>query len=364
MARSKDLLGLFHIDAPLLGGSLILCLFGLVLLYSAGGQDLDIVLRQGSRIAIGLVLMFTFAQFTPAHFQRWVPWLYGVGFLLLLAVMFFGTGKKGAQRWLDVGLFRFQPSEFMRIIIPMTAAWYLNDKHLPPSLPQILVVLMLVFVPVGLIARQPDLGTAILIALTGVAVLFFAGLRWKHIVLALLAVVGGAPLLWSRMHDYQRQRLLTLLDPEKDPLGSGYHIIQSKIAVGSGGVFGKGWLNGTQSHLEFLPEHTTDFIFAVFCEEFGFIGVLVLLAAYLFILARGLTIALEAQGTFSRLLAASLTFTLFIYVFINMGMVIGSLPVVGVPLPLISYGGTSLVTILASFGILMSLRAHRKLLSD
>jgi rod shape determining protein RodA len=360
MDKTGRLLERFHIDAPLLSGAILLCFVGLAVLYSAGGQELGIVIRQGVRIALGMGLMLVFAQVPPQYLLRWVPWLYAGGMILLVAVALFGTGR-GAQRWLDVGLIRFQPSEFMKIIIPMTAAWHLDNKPLPPAFQDILIILLIIVAPVILIAKQPDLGTAILIAGAGMAVLFFAGIGWKYLGFTALGAAIGAPLLWSGMHDYQRQRLLTLLDPEQDPLGAGYHIIQSRIAVGSGGLFGKGWLNGTQSHLEFLPESSTDFIFAVFCEEFGFVGVLLLLAAYLFLIIRGFLIALEAQGIFPRLLAASLTFTLFIYVFINMGMVIGQLPVVGVPLPLISYGGTSLVTIMASFGILMAVHTHKKL---
>jgi rod shape determining protein RodA len=360
MDNSNRLLDRFHIDVPLLLGAMLLCFIGLVVLYSAGGQELGVVIRQGARVALGLTLMLALAQVPPEYFLRWVPWLYAGGMILLVAVALFGTGR-GAQRWLDLGLIRFQPSEFMKIIIPMTAAWHLDNKPLPPTFRDILAILLIIAAPVVLIAKQPDLGTAILIAGTGMAVLFFAGIGWKYLGFAAIVAAIGAPLLWSGMHDYQRQRLLTLLDPEHDPLGAGYHIIQSRIAVGSGGLFGKGWLNGTQSHLEFLPESSTDFIFAVFCEEFGFVGVLLLLAAYLFLIIRGFLIAMEAQGVFSRLLVSSLTFTLFIYVFINMGMVIGQLPVVGVPLPLISYGGTSLVTILASFGILMSVHTRKKL---
>ena len=242
----------------------------------------------------------------------------------------------------------------------MALAGYLNNKPVPPTLWHILVAILLIAVPVGLIARQPDLGTAIMILSTGAAALFFAGVSWRFIGMAGILAAIAAPFLWFGMHDYQRQRIWTMLDPEKDPLGAGYHIIQSKIAVGSGGFYGKGWLNGTQSHLEFLPERTTDFIFAVFCEEFGFMGVLVLIVIYLFIIFRGMYIALMAQDTFSRLLAASLSLTLFVYVFVNMSMVSGQLPVVGIPLPLVSYGGTSIVTLMASFGILMSIHTHKR----
>jgi rod shape determining protein RodA len=277
--------------------------------------------------------------------------------------MWAGTGE-GAQRWLDLGPIRFQPSEFMKLFVPMAIAWYLADRWILPSFRHILVAVFLIGLPVLLVVKQPDLGTALLIAAAGAAVLFLAGLGIKFLGLVILGLAAAAPLLWHLLHDYQRQRLITLLDPMKDPLGTGYHIIQSKIAVGSGGLYGKGWLNGTQSHLEFLPEHFTDFIFAVFCEEFGFMGVLVLLGVYLFVILRGLEIALKAKDTFARLLAGSLTLTLFVYVFVNTGMVVGQLPVVGVPLPFISYGGTSLVTLMASFGILMSIRTHKKPIYD
>lgn len=352
-----------HIDPSLLSGTFVLCAIGLVVLYSAGGQDYGAIIRQGARMALGLALMSVLAQVPPHQFARSAPWLYGVGLALLVACLFVGTGR-GTQRWLDLGIFRFQPAELMKLCVPMTAAWYLNDRGIPPDLPRLLLSLVLIFVPVAMIARQPDLGTAILIAVAGLSVLFFAGMSWRFMGIAGSGVLLCLPLLWYLLHDYQRERLLTLLDPEKDPLGSGYHIIQSKIAVGSGGLYGKGWLNGTQSYLEFLPERSTDFIFAVFCEEFGFMGVLVLLGAYGFVLTRGLAIAMEAQGTFARLLAGSLTLTLFMSIFVNIGMVTGQLPVVGIPLPLISYGGTSSVTLMASLGILMSLQTHRKLLSS
>lgn len=360
--KRGGLLARMHIDAPLLCGVIALCLIGVVVLFSASGKNAQDILRQVIHMCVGLVAMVALAQITPTQYARWSPWFYGFGLILLLVVLTHGTGK-GARRWLDLGVLRFQPSELMKIGVPMAVAWYLGDRAVPPRFLSLVTGLLLIAIPVALIGRQPDLGTAVMIAAAGVSVLYFSGVNWHLIAVAGLLAVGSAPLLWYHMHEYQRQRILTLLDPEKDPLGSGYHIIQAKIAVGSGGLYGKGWLNGTQSHLEFIPERSTDFIFAVFCEEFGFIGVLVLLCVYVFVVLRGLYIAATAQSTFSRLFAASLSVTLFTYVFVNMGMVSGQLPVVGIPLPLVSYGGTSLVTLLAGFGVLMSIQTHKSWLS-
>ena len=358
-ASEQDLLTRIHVDGPLLGGVMVICAVGLVVLYSASSESLDAVMRQALRMLLGLVAMCSIAQFTPARLARWAPLLYCIGLALLFAAFLVGTGR-GAHRWLEFGAFRFQPSEIMKIAVPLTVAWFMSDKILPPKLSTVMIVLVVIGVPTALIAEQPDLGTAILVMTAGLLVLFFAGLSWRWIGVALAAAVVLAPIAWYSMHDYQRQRIETLLDPTKDPLGTGYHIIQATIAVGSGGVSGKGWLNGTQSHLEFLPERATDFIFAVYCEEFGLIGVLVLLAAYSLVLVRGFSIALNAQDNFGRLVAASLTFTFFVYIFVNMGMVTGQLPVVGVPLPLVSYGGTSVVTLLTGFGVLMSIQTHRR----
>lgn len=359
MDRHRGLLRDLYVDIPLLCGLLALCAIGLIVLYSATGENNDVVLRQLIHICIGLVAMLGLAQIDPTQMLRWTPWLYGLGLMLLVAVMFYGAGR-GATRWLDLMVLRFQPSELMKIMVPMMLAWYLNERPVPPNLWNIIVAGLVIAIPVGFIVRQPDLGTAVMIVAIGGGAIFLAGVRWRLIGFAGLSAIAGAPLLWLAMHDYQRQRILTMFDPEKDPLGTGYHIIQSKIAVGSGGLYGKGWLNGTQSHLEFVPERSTDFIFAVFCEEFGFIGVLVLMAIYLFVIFRGLFIAVSAQDTFRRLLAGSLSLTLFLYVLVNMGMVSGQLPVVGIPLPLISYGGTSVVTLMASFGILMSIHTHKR----
>ena len=361
-ARPTGLLSSLHLDLPLLTGLLLLAGVGLVILYSAGDQDMDLVKRQAIRLGLAFSVMAILAQVHPDNLRRWSPWLFGSGIIMLVAVILIGEIGKGAQRWLDLGLFQFQPSELLKLALPMTIAWFLAESRLPPSNLRLLVAGILTLLPVLLIAKQPDLGTALLVGSAGIFALFLAGISWRLIatLAAIMAALG--PVVWFLMHDYQRQRVLTFLNPENDPLGAGYHIIQSTIAIGSGGIVGKGWLNGTQSHLEFLPERHTDFIFAVISEEFGLVGVLALLALYLFIIMRGLYIASQAQDTYGRLLAGSLTLVFFVYLFVNTGMVIGLLPVVGVPLPLISYGGTSLVTILAGFGILMSIHTHRKLL--
>lgn len=353
-----------HIDIPLLSGIILLCGVGLMVLYSAGGQDLTIVYRQALRMGLAIAIMLMVAQVSPARLARLSPWMYVLGILLLTLVLVSGDIGKGAQRWLNLGIIRFQPSELLKLALPMLLAWLLADRHLPPTLDRIIYSLIIIIVPVLLIAKQPDLGTSVLVATAGLSILFVAGISWKLIGGFIFTASLSTPVLWYFMHDYQKRRVMTLLDPEKDPLGAGYHIIQSKIAIGSGGLYGKGWLNGTQSHLEFLPERSTDFIFAVFCEEFGLLGVLLLMCIYIFIIARGMYIALNTQHTFGRLLGTGLTLTFFVYVFVNMGMVIGQLPVVGVPLPLISHGGTSMVTLMIAFGILMAIHTHRRLLSD
>ena len=364
-SHSHGILRRIHLDTPLLLALLLIAAFGLVVLYSASGEDMEQIWRQTIRLGVAFGALLFMAQIPPDTLQRWAHWIFGLGLLMLFAVLILGVVGKGAQRWLDLGIIRFQPSEMMKIAVPMMVAWYFAEKSLPPALRHVFVALLIIMVPTLLIARQPDLGTATLIAGTGFFVLLFAGMRWR---LLIYAGILAAPLGWAlwhyAMHDYQRRRVLTFLNPESDPLGAGYHIIQSKIAIGSGGLYGKGWLNGTQSHLEFLPERHTDFIFSVFSEEFGFMGVVFLLIAYLFVLLRGLYIASQAQDTFSRLLAAGLVMSFFIYLVVNIGMVSGLLPVVGVPLPLFSYGGSSMVTMLAGFGILMSIHTHRKLLKN
>jgi len=364
LSFGERLLDRLNLDGPLLVAILALCVAGLAILYGAGGQDQSMVYRQALRLALSLGVMLVLAQLSPQFLRLWTPWVFGIGLLLLLLTLHSGHIGRGAQRWLSLGVVRFQPSEIMKIAVPMMVAWYLHDKPLPPGWRQLPVLLIIVLVPVLLVGVQPDLGTALLIMSAGAFGIFLSGLRWRVIVLVFLLLAVVTPLVWHFMHAYQRERVLTFLNPQRDPLGAGYHIIQSEIAIGSGGVFGKGWLHGTQSQLDFLPESSTDFIFAVVGEEFGFIGTLALIGLYGFIVARSLFIAMRAQDTFSRLSAGSLSMAFFTYVFINSGMVSGIVPVVGVPLPLISYGGTSMVTLIAGFGILISIHSHRKLVAS
>jgi rod shape determining protein RodA len=359
-----EVLARWHIDLPLLSLLLAVSGIGLFTLYSASGHEIGVVLGQCIRLLIGITAMAVVAQIPPEWYRVAAPFFYVIGGVLLVLVLLLGDTAKGAQRWLDLGVLRFQPSEIMKLAVPMTVAAYLHLRPLPPRWMDIGLVGLLILIPVGLVAEQPDLGTALLITAAGGFVLFVAGLRWRFIILLGLALLALAPLLWANLHDYQQQRVLTFLDPERDPSGAGYHITQSKIAIGSGGLLGKGWLNSSQAKLDFLPESHTDFIFAVYAEEMGLLGVLLLLALYCGIVLRGLYIALRGQDMFRRLVAGGLSFTFFLYVFINMGMVAGILPVVGVPLPMVSFGGTSLVIMLASFGILMSIHTHRKLISS
>jgi len=352
-------------DGPLLIGLSLVAIYGLIVLYSASGQDLGMVARHGVRLGLGTVAMLVLAQVRPQMLRNASPWLYLVGIVLLIVVDVLGVIGKGAQRWLDLGFIRFQPSELMKLAVPMLCAHFLNDKPLPPSPGVLAVLAAIILVPAGLTAAQPDLGTAILITIAGTLVVIMAGLSFAFIGGAVVVAAAGAWVGWHYLlHDYQRLRVLTFIDPQTDPLGAGYHIIQSQIAIGSGGVFGKGWMNGSQSQLEYLPERHTDFIFAVIGEEFGMLGLAILILLYLFVVGRALYLASQTQDTFARLLASSMALTFFVYVFINTGMVSGLLPVVGVPLPLVSYGGTSMVTLLASFGILMALYSHRKLVGS
>jgi rod shape determining protein RodA len=351
----------WHIDAPLFYALLALAGLSLLVVYSASAENLWMTFKHILRLTMGFAILFLVAQVRPEDLRRAAPVLFAVGVLLLVAVLGFGIVSKGARRWLGVGALSFQPSEIMKLALPMMLAWYFARLPLPPTLRQVAVAGLIALLPVALIAKQPDLGTAILVLGAGFAVLFLAGLPWRVLgALAALAAVA-IPYSWNHLHDYQQKRILTLLDPSSDPLGAGYHTLQGMIAIGSGGIFGKGWLNSSQAHLDYLPESSTDFAFAVFAEEFGLLGTLILLAIYLFVLYRGFLIAYLAQETFTRLLAGGLTLTFFFYVFVNIGMVSGILPVVGVPLPIVSYGGTALVTLMAAFGMLMSIHTHRKI---
>jgi rod shape determining protein RodA len=350
-----------RIDGFLLGTALAIAGLGLLVLYSATDASTARVSGQALNLLFALVVMWIAANISPQHYMRWAVPLFAVGVLLLLGVAFFGTVVNGSRRWLSLGVTRIQPSEMMKIAVPLLLAWYFNRQAATIRLRDFAVAALLIIVPVALIARQPDLGTALLIAASGFFVLYLAGLNWKIIVVVALVLVALVPVVWPHLHEYQHERLLVFLDPLRDPLGRGYHIIQGTIALGSGGVLGKGWMNGTQTHLDFLPERHTDFIFAVYGEEFGLLGGIILLALYLMLIARGFVITASASTLFTRLLAGAITLMFFIYAFVNMGMVSGILPVVGVPLPLVSYGGTALVTLFLGLGMLMSIHANRKL---
>ncbi|MGC9456771.1 MAG: rod shape-determining protein RodA [Halothiobacillaceae bacterium] len=350
-------------DPILLFLLVILASVGLVAGYSASGGDLAQVEKMALRFGMAFAVMILVAQVPPRLFFAAAPWAFAGGVALLVAVLFFGDVGKGAQRWLDLGFVRFQPSEMMKLAVPLMIAWYLAHRPLPPRLPDILVVLGLVGLPGWLIMAQPDLGTALLVSAAGLFVLYFAGLAWRYIVGFLLVAAMVAPLLWHFvLHEYQKRRVLTLFDPQADPLGAGYHVIQSMIAIGSGGLYGKGWMEGTQAHLDFLPEGTTDFVLAVFAEEFGLVGMLFLFLLYLMIVLRCMLIAVRAESVAGRLFGAAVAMTLLVYVFVNAGMVVGLLPVVGVPLPLMSYGGTALVTLMVGLGMLMAIRAQKRFL--
>ncbi|MGB8327630.1 MAG: rod shape-determining protein RodA [Steroidobacteraceae bacterium] len=364
LSATARVLSALKLDGPLLVGLGLVALFGLFVLYSASGQSVIVLRNALIRLMLGAAAMLALAQMRPAFLRRLAPWLFMVGIVLLIVVDAIGYIGKGAQRWLDLGIVRFQPSEIMKLAMPMMCAWYLHERPLPPDFKSLAALAALIIVPTALVAAQPDLGTAVLIAIGGALVIVMAGLRVSVMLAGALSVAAAATIGWNFLHDYQKKRVLTFLDPQTDPLGAGYHIIQSQIAIGSGGVFGKGWMNGSQAQLEFLPERSTDFIFAVVGEEFGLLGTIALLALYAFVVGRALYLAMQTQDTFARLLSGSLALTFFVYVFINAGMVSGLLPVVGVPLPLVSYGGTSMVTLLAGFGILMALYSNRKLVGS
>lgn len=351
-----------HVDGVLLTFTLVLMTVGLLTLFSASNASAVRFSAQLANMMVALCVMWLFANIPPHFLSRFAFPLYVVGVVLLLGVAQFGEVINGARRWLDLGVTRIQPSELMKIAVPLALAWYFDRYETSLRFRHYVVGAVMLLVPVALIARQPDLGTAVLILASGSFALYLAGLSWRVIVGLGLAAGAALPFVWSALHDYQRQRILTLFDPTQDPLGTGYHTIQSMIAVGSGGWFGKGWLNGTQTHLDFIPERTTDFIFAVFAEEFGLVGCLLLLILFLLVISRGMVITARAPSLFARLLAGAITLTFFTYAFVNMGMVSGILPIVGVPLPLLSYGGTSLVSICIGFGILMSISSHKKLI--
>jgi len=344
-----------HLDGPLLIALVFLSALGLVVIFSASGENWDVMLRQGVR-PLGAMLIL--AQVSPETLRRLSPHLFVIGLVALLGVLVIGVTVKGAQRWLDLGVVRFQPSELMKLAVPMAVAW-----RLPPSFTMVMAALVVTVIPAGLVVIQPDLGTGIMLIVSGMIVVFLAGIRWHHIMMLFAALAALAPFLWSRLDGYQQQRILTLFDPFADPLGTGYQTIQAQIAIGSAGIWGKGWLEGSQSHLEFIPERSTDFILAVFAEEFGLIGVLMLIILYLFIVGRCLVMAYHTRETYSRLLIGALALTFFFYLFVNLGMVSGILPIVGVPLPLVSYGGTSMLTLMAGFGMIMGMHARRRLMT-
>ena len=350
-----------HLDKTLFYALLTLAIISLFVVYSGSAKDLNATFGHLIRLLLGFTILLAVAQIRPEILERWSPYIFIVGLLLLIAVLAVGDIGKGAQRWLDLGFLRFQPSEIMKLAVPMMLAWFLAREHLPPTLLRLATAFLMMAVPALMIMKQPDLGTALLVFGAGTFVLFLGGMRWRVIITLLAGIAVAAPFAWNLLHDYQRSRVLTMFNPDADPLGTGYHTIQAMIAVGSGGIYGKGWLNSSQAHLDYLPESSTDFIFAVYAEEFGLLGSLLLVSIYTILVGRSLLIAYLAQDTYTRLLAGSLGLTFFLYFFVNMGMVTGILPIVGIPLPVMSYGGTSIVTIMAAFGILMSIQTHRKI---
>ena len=357
---SEGLQQRLHIDFPLLLAFLAIFMISLTAIYSASNSNIDAVVNQAIKILISISAMAVVAQFSPLSYGRVGPWLFLLCLVLLILVLVIGETRNGATRWLNIGI-SFQPSELMKIAMPLMIARYISSGALPPTVFSVGVSITIVLVPSYLIMEQPDLGTSILIAFSGLVVIFLSGLKKRYLAVAFGLLLASLPLMWSNMHPFQKNRVLAFLNPGSDPTGSGYHLIQSKIAIGSGGLFGKGWLNSTQGQLDFLPERTTDFIFAILAEEFGFLGISLLIGIYLFIIGRGIMIAINAQDLFSRLLASSISLTFFVYVFVNIAMTTGLLPVVGIPLPLISSGGTSMLTIMVGLGMLMSVQTHRRL---
>ncbi|GIT34524.1 MAG: rod shape-determining protein RodA [Gammaproteobacteria bacterium] len=358
---SEGLQQRLHIDFPLFLAFMAIFMVSLTTIYSASNSSIDAVVNQGIKILISISAMLVVAQFSPLNYARVGPWLYFLCLVLLILVLAIGETRNGATRWLNIGIISFQPSELMKIAMPLMIARYISRGALPPNISSVALSIIIVLIPSYLIMEEPDLGTSILIAFSGLVVIFLSGLKKRYLAVAFTLFLAYLPFMWSSIHPFQKKRVLSFLNPESDPLGSGYHLIQSKIAIGSGGLFGKGWLNSTQGQLDFLPERTTDFIFAILAEEFGFLGVSLLIGIYLFIIWRGIMIAINAQDLFSRLLASSISLTFFVYVFVNIAMTTGLLPVVGVPLPLISSGGTSMVTIMVGLGMLMSVQTHRRL---
>ena len=359
----SGLSALLYIDAKLVIPIMIITLIGLVTIFSSSSGDLNLVLKQLTRIMIGIITMILIAQVNPDNLKLFAPILYLFTVFLLALVLLFGVGNT-ADRWLDLYIIRFQPSELMKILVPLMLATFYADKPLPPKVTYILIAILIVLIPVFMIMRQPDLGTALLIGMSGAIAILLAGMSFRFFLAGVFSAASLIPILWLSMHQYQKQRVLTFFNPESDPMGSGYQLMQSKIALGSGGFFGKGFFNGSQSKLGFVPERSTDFIFTAFGEEFGYLGVIILMSMYLFIALRGLSISIKATDNFGRILTGTLSLTIFVYVLVNVGMVIGFLPVVGAPLPFMSYGGTSMVVSLASIGIIMSLNNHKTLIAN
>ena len=357
----SGLSSLFKVDLKLFVLVMLIVIIGLATLFSVSGGDINLIIKQLIRIAVGLTAMIILAQIHPDNFRLFSPFLYFFGIILLVLTIFFGVGKS-ADRWLDFYILRFQPSELMKLFIPLMIASFYSDKALPPKLKNLSIAVIIIVVPALLIAKQPDLGTALLITSSGVIAIFLSGIKLAHIFLGTALVIGAIPLLWSFMYEYQKSRVLSFFSPNTDALGTGYHLAQSKISLGSGGLFGKGYMNGTQSQLDFLPENHTDFIFSAFGEEFGFIGVIILISLYVLVVLRGMSISIKATDNFSRILSATLILTIFLYVLVNVGMVVGILPIVGAPLPFMSYGGTSMLTVFAALGIIMSIKSHQRLL--
>ncbi len=357
----SGLSSLFKVDLKLFVLVMLIVIIGLATLFSVSGGDVNLIIKQSIRIAVGLTAMIILAQIHPDNFRLFSPFLYFFGIILLVLTIFFGVGKS-ADRWLDFYILRFQPSELMKLFIPLMIASFYSDKALPPKLKNLSIAVIIIVVPALLIAKQPDLGTALLITSSGVIAIFLSGIKLAHIFLGTALVIGAIPLLWSFMYEYQKSRVLSFFSPNTDALGTGYHLAQSKISLGSGGLFGKGYMNGTQSQLDFLPENHTDFIFSAFGEEFGFIGVIILISLYVLVVLRGMSISIKATDNFSRILSATLILTIFLYVLVNVGMVVGILPIVGAPLPFMSYGGTSMLTVFAALGIIMSIKSHQRLL--